>query len=283
MTSFSSNLERLMNKRDMSDSDLAKLVDVNRTTVTRWRKGIRSPKLDKLPEIANVFGVEPLDLINDSKNLDTVDKITDVSVSLYQDIIENLDDLKENNAPLVNDFIEEIIKEQNNKSTLIPETTRIQKLLSYSRQHNVLDFAKHQLELQNNTKDNIVDFNDYKDNKVNEASVYGYVSAGTGEQIFNEPQFTVTVKGDVPIHDLALQVNGNSMEPMFHDKEVIFIEKTHEIKNGQIGVFIIDGEAYVKKVYVEENRLTLVSLNKEYPDLHFYENQSVELVGKVIL
>ena len=38
MSSFSSNLERLMNKRDMSDSELAELVDVNRTTVTRWRK-----------------------------------------------------------------------------------------------------------------------------------------------------------------------------------------------------------------------------------------------------
>ncbi len=59
MSSFSSNLERLMNKRDMSDSELAELVDVNRTTVTRWRKGIRSPKLDKLPEIANVFELNP--------------------------------------------------------------------------------------------------------------------------------------------------------------------------------------------------------------------------------
>ncbi|OHS43551.1 XRE family transcriptional regulator [Staphylococcus sp. HMSC65H10] len=163
------------------------------------------------------------------------------------------------------------------------DITTVYNQLTPPRQHNVLDYAKHQLELQNNTKDNIVDFNDYKDNKVNEASVYGYVSAGTGEQIFDEPQFKVAVKGDVPIHDLALQVNGNSMEPMFHDKEVIFIEKTHDIKNGQIGVFIIDGEAYVKKVYVEEDRLTLVSLNKEYPDLHFYENESIELVGKVIL
>lgn len=151
------------------------------------------------------------------------------------------------------------------------------------RQRNVLDYANHQLELQNNTKDNIVDFNDYKDNKVSETSVYGVVSAGTGEQIFDEPQFKVAVKGEIPTHDIALQVNGNSMEPMFHDKEIIFIEKTHEIKNGQIGVFIIDGEAYVKKVYVEDDRLTLVSLNKNYPDLHFYENQSVELVGKVIL
>lgn len=163
------------------------------------------------------------------------------------------------------------------------DITTVYNQLTPPRQHNVLDYAKHQLELQNSTKDNVVDFNDYKDNKVNEASVYGYVSAGTGEQIFDEPQFKVAVKGDVPIHDLALQVNGNSMEPMFHDKEVIFIEKTHDIKNGQIGVFIIDGEAYVKKVYVEEDRLTLVSLNKEYPDLHFYENESIELVGKVIL
>ncbi|WP_145474702.1 helix-turn-helix domain-containing protein [Staphylococcus pettenkoferi] len=167
--------------------------------------------------------------------------------------------------------------------TIISESITKIIQLTPPRQHNVLDYAKHQLELQNNTKDNIVDFNDYKDNKVNEASVYGYVSAGTGEQIFDEPQFKVAVKGDVPIHDLALQVNGNSMEPMFHDKEIIFIEKTHEIKNGQIGVFIIDGEAYVKKVYVEDDRLTLISLNKSYPDLHFYENQSVELVGKVIL
>lgn len=183
-------------------------------------------------------------------------------------------------AHILNISIDDLFPKRPSKNN---DITTVYNQLTPPRQHNVLDYAKHQLELQNNTKDNIVDFNDYKDNKVNEASVYGYVSAGTGEQIFDEPQFKVAVKGDVPIHDLALQVNGNSMEPMFHDKEVIFIEKTHEIKNGQIGVFIIDGEAYVKKVYVEEDRLTLVSLNKAYPDLHFYENESIELVGKVIL
>ena len=40
------------------------------------------------------------------------------------------------------------------------------------------------------------------------------------------------------------------MEPMFSDKEIIFVEKSNNIKNGQIGVFIINGEAYVKKVHV---------------------------------
>ncbi|MFR6533297.1 MAG: helix-turn-helix domain-containing protein [Staphylococcus simulans] len=278
---FSKRMKQSREKQGMTLAELGRKIGKTEATVQRYESGnIKNLKNDTIESIAKALNVNPAFLMG---WVDGDNKKEDVSVSLYQDIIENLDDLKENNAPLVNDFIEEIIKEQNNKSTLIPETTRIQTRLSYSRQHNVLDFAKHQLELQNNTKDNIVDFNDYKDNKVNEASVYGYASAGTGEQIFDEPQFKVAVKGDVPIHDLALQVNGNSMEPMFHDKEIIFIEKTHEIKNGQIGVFIIDGEAYVKKVYVEEDRLTLVSLNKAYPDLHFYENQSVELVGKVIL
>ena len=59
------------------------------------------------------------------------------------------------------------------------------------------------------------------------------------------------------------------MEPLFKNGQIIFIEKSHTIKDGQIGVFIINGDAYVKKVYVEDNRLTLVSLNKKYKDLHF--------------
>ncbi|HHU6768426.1 TPA: helix-turn-helix domain-containing protein [Staphylococcus aureus] len=82
MSSFSSNLERLMNKRDMNDSELAELVDVNRTTVTRWRKGIRSPKLDKLPEIANVFGVKPLDLIHEIDASKIIEEIHNVSSQL---------------------------------------------------------------------------------------------------------------------------------------------------------------------------------------------------------
>ncbi|PNY99818.1 S24 family peptidase, partial [Staphylococcus muscae] len=113
--------------------------------------------------------------------------------------------------------------------------------------------------------------------------VYGYVSAGTGKQLFDKPQFTVKVKGYIPPHDIALQVNGDSMAPMFQNGEIIFVEKTHDIKNGQVGVFIINGESYIKKVRVEDDRLTLISLNIEYKNLHFYQNEDMNLVGKVIL
>ncbi|EGQ3952646.1 helix-turn-helix transcriptional regulator [Staphylococcus pseudintermedius] len=232
MTSFSSNLERLMNKRDMSDSDLAALVDVNRTTVTRWRKGIRSPKLDKLPEIANVFGVEPLDLISESNIQEVIAKINDVS------------------------------------SQLTPP-----------RQKRVLDFANEQLNEQNNKVLHINSNNIVSE----EVAVYGYASAGTGETLIDGVEFTTQYNGHIPNHDFALQVNGDSMEPMFEDKEIIFIDKTKQINSGQIGIFVIDGEAYLKKVFINEEGIRLVSLNSKYPDLHFDSSHDIKVAGKVIL
>ncbi|HAR5599520.1 TPA: helix-turn-helix domain-containing protein [Staphylococcus aureus] len=162
------------------------------------------------------------------------------------------------------------------------DITSIYSKLTPPRQSNVLKYATNQLEEQNNDSDNLVDFNSYIQEK-SEVDIYGCASAGIGERLYNEPISKEFVRGYVPAHDIALKVNGDSMEPLFKNGQIIFIEKSHTIKDGQIGVFIINRDAYVKKVYVEDNRLTLVSLNKKYKDLYFYDNESVRLVGKVIL
>lgn len=162
------------------------------------------------------------------------------------------------------------------------DITSIYSKLTPPRQSNVLKYATNQLEEQNNDSDNLVDFNSYIQEK-SEVDIYGCASAGIGERLYNEPISKEFVRGYVPAHDIALKVNGDSMEPLFKNGQIIFIEKSHTIKDGQIGVFIINGDGYVKKVYVEDNRLTLVSLNKKYKDLYFYDNESVRLVGKVIL
>lgn len=182
-------------------------------------------------------------------------------------------------AHILNISIDDLFPARNSKNN---DITSIYNKLTPPRQQNVLNYAHDQLEEQNAKGDNVVDINSYKQDKI-EVKVNGCVSAGVGERLHDESLFTETVKAPVPPHDLALKVNGDSMEPMFKDGEIIFVEKTHNIKNGQIGIFIIEEEAYVKKVFVEDDRLTLISLNKNYRDLHFYENQSVKLVGKVIL
>ncbi|WP_281183095.1 XRE family transcriptional regulator [Staphylococcus schleiferi] len=159
------------------------------------------------------------------------------------------------------------------------DITSIYDKLTPPRQKRVLDFATEQLDEQNNkvlqiNSNNIVS---------EEVAVYGYASAGTGETLIDGVEFTTQYNGHIPNHDFALQVNGDSMEPMFEDKEIIFIDKTKQINSGQIGIFVIDGEAYLKKVFISDKGIRLVSLNSKYPDLFFDTNHDIKVAGKVIL
>ncbi|GAB0248753.1 S24 family peptidase [Staphylococcus pseudintermedius] len=157
--------------------------------------------------------------------------------------------------------------------------TSIYDKLTPPRQKRVLDFANEQLNEQNNKVLHINSHNVISE----EVAVYGYASAGTGETLIDGVEFTTQYNGHIPNHDFALQVNGDSMEPMFEDKEIIFIDKTKQINSGQIGIFVIDGEAYLKKVFINEEGIRLVSLNSKYPDLNFDSSHDIKVAGKVIL
>ena len=151
--------------------------------------------------------------------------------------------------------------------------------LNPKRKTKVYNFAKRQLEEQN--RSNLVNMNDYIEEKIS-----GYLSAGTGEYLSDDINEDIRIpKSIVPDveYDLVLQVNGDSMEPMFEDHEYIFVKKTTEIRSGQIGVFIIDNESYLKKAYIEDNHLRLVSLNTKYDDLIFDDVNEITVVGTVVM
>lgn len=110
------------------------------------------------------------------------------------------------------------------------------------------------------------------------------LSAGTGV-LDLDPTDTKEVEyaGYVPEHDLAFIVYGDSMEPTFEDGEVVFVEKTPDVYNGQFIAVQINEEAYIKKVYIEDSCLRLVSLNKEYEDILACEKDHIRVIGRVIL
>lgn len=147
------------------------------------------------------------------------------------------------------------------------------------RQRKVLTFAQDQLdEQEGNSINNILSYSDF--------TCYGAVSAGTGEWLGEEYKEEVTLPASIvpnQAFDFVLRVNGNSMEPLFKDDEYIFVRKTEDIRNGQIGVFVVDGEAYLKKAYLEKDCLRLVSLNKNYEDLLFNGQNDIKLVGVVVI
>lgn len=63
--SFSENLKRLRTQKGLSQQKLAKLSGVSQTAIYHWEKGIRTPKIGQVRNIAIALGVSISELIDD--------------------------------------------------------------------------------------------------------------------------------------------------------------------------------------------------------------------------
>lgn len=57
MNNFSINLKYFRIQSGLTQEELAKKLNKNYTTIGKWEKGIRSPILDDLIKIADIFGI----------------------------------------------------------------------------------------------------------------------------------------------------------------------------------------------------------------------------------
>lgn len=111
---------------------------------------------------------------------------------------------------------------------------------------------------------------------------YTTVSAGTGSFLDGE-DYEIYTSPDIPEEaSFGVYVSGNSMEPRYHNEELIWIEQTEQLEDGEIGIFYLDGNAYVKKFQNNENGTYLVSLNKKYDPIPVTENNSFKIFGRVL-
>ena len=46
--------------------------------------------------------------------------------------------------------------------------------------------------------------------------------------------------------DVGIRVSGDSMEPMYHDGDIVWVQKCDGLNPGEVGIFILDGQAYLK-------------------------------------
>jgi transcriptional regulator with XRE-family HTH domain len=78
--------------------------------------------------------------------------------------------------------------------------------------------------------------------------------------------------------DEIITVCGRSMEPTFVDGDRVLVQHTKELREGEIGIFLVDNEGYIK----EYRRDGLHSHNPEYRTMTFHEGQTVRCLGRVI-
>ena len=126
-------------------------------------------------------------------------------------------------------------------------------------------------------------------------------SAGTGQFLDNDVHERISLpRTIVPAGtEFALRISGDSMEPAFYSDQLAFVKRTVTLNPGDIGIFLLDGESYIKKYEDEmpevdeiddymyssgnvQKKPVLVSLNKQYDPIHIRRNQSFAIVGKVL-
>lgn len=132
--------------------------------------------------------------------------------------------------------------------------------------------------------------------------VYDFpASAGTGSFIegadFEEVRLPQT---DIPEDtDFGIRIYGNSMEPRYENGQIAMVHQQSELLPGEFGIFIVDGDAYIKQ-YTETEpdedeleeytahdgtvypKIILVSLNPEYKNITVKPSQRLTVIGKVL-
>lgn len=78
--------------------------------------------------------------------------------------------------------------------------------------------------------------------------------------------------------NFALRVSGDSMEPVFHNSDIVLIASQPSVEIGEIGIFILNGAGFIKKFGGDR----LISLNPDYDDIPLHEYDSIYCRGKVI-
>lgn len=83
--------------------------------------------------------------------------------------------------------------------------------------------------------------------------------------------------------DFALQIQGDSMiGSRIYDGDIVFLRKQSYIENGQIGAFLIDGEATLKIFNKQNNTVMLLSSNPNYSPIILSPDRENIILGKLI-
>ena len=153
--------------------------------------------------------------------------------------------------------------------------------LTPPRQTKVLTYAEKQRDEQRNEEET-------KTNEVSEAiQLYSYdyydhpASAGTGQYLNDVRVERIELPVDVDA-DFVIPIKGDSMEPDYHDGDLVFIQTSVDLNDGVIGVFNYNGDAYIKQLFIDKEQAHLHSLNAAYKDMPITPETDFRIIGEVV-
>lgn len=222
--SIGDRIKEAREHKNLSRSELAEKANVTLSAISNYENSISSPKEPVLLKLMDILEID--------------------ANFLFQDMVEKKPSVYL--TPSENTLLDKYRRLDTFSKELVDIV--IDKELERSASDSILN-------------DNVVDFGSYK-----EVPCYPKLaSAGTGEYLFDDiPTNTIKIDSrEYPKGDYAIQVNGDSMEPTYYDGDTLIVERNAIPAEGQVGIFIVDGRGYVKRMGNGE----LLSDNKAYESI----------------
>ncbi len=214
------NGTKLKQKREelgMKQSEIARLLDINRSSYFSWENGRAVPNKANLKKISEILGV--------------------TEAFFYEE-----------------------------------EIAMLYKQLNPTNQTKAMNYVKDLVDKQSN----IIAMPTFP------YRVYESLSAGIGSSVYDDKDYdTVYFDEELP-HDFASWIDGDSMEPTYHNHDVALIRETGFDYDGAVYAVVWNDQTYIKKVYCEDEGLRLVSINKDYKDKLAPYDDNPRIIGKIV-
>lgn len=243
---FASTLKELRLNAGYSQKQVYEMLGIPQSTFSSWEIGKAEPsasmtlKLCKLYHVDDILTAFGYDGYNE-----------DGSIQLNLEEIKHIEKYRSLD-PHGKEIVDFVLTKESERMTEL-ETS----------QSTVIDI---QPRLENNTR-----FIEY----------HRSASAGTGVFILGNEGVDQLSIPDTPENrkvDYAIKVSGNSMEPDYYDGDIVLVSQKVELNHGDVGIFIINNDAYIK----EYGETELISRNPDADNILISEYDNIVCMGKVV-
>lgn len=268
-------LRNLRKEHKLSMKELGKILGLSESTISLYEAGKREPDIKTLIKMADYFHVSVDVLLgrNETNATEYRGTIRDVHSLSMVNFEKMCDELDEHSLDRIHSVLYSLRRIQYNdalfskdKQLLFSSITeligRIERYVDDFRTATdagmIFDYNKHNKRFVNSEVailKRITSLITPEQKPIAESSIVipfyeTPVSAGTEAWLDNDTsaEWITVPRNDITTSaDFALKITGDSMQPKFFDGDRVLVKQAESIYEGEIGVFILNNESYIKK------------------------------------
>lgn len=246
MKLIAENITKYRKEAGITQKQLAEAVGIKPSTLSDYINLRSAPSFGIIQKLADYFKIKKSDIDTTFKE-ESILPLPNTPDSLTQQITDKVVQLTTPNKRIVLRTSEELLESQKTGNETYRQPAEVSELIQlYSY--------------------------DYYDHPA---------SAGTGQYLNDVRVERIELPVDIDA-DFVIPIKGDSMEPDYHDGDLVFIQTSVDLNDGVIGVFNYNGDAYIKQLVIDKDQAYLHSLNPAYKDMPITPETDFRIIGEVV-